>query len=71
MSAVNDFDVWFNKLLKSEKEEVLAHIFKEKITVATEGLYTGPSGKQLIKGMYVGPSGSTNVQTCSGCGRPM
>ncbi|MFM5178573.1 hypothetical protein ACEUAY_03000 [Aeromonas veronii] len=69
MSAVNDFDVWFSKLPKSEQEEVLAHIFKEKVIVATEGIYTGPSGKQLIKGMYVGPYGSTSVQKCSSCGR--
>ncbi len=71
MSAVNDFDVWFNKLLKSEQEKVLAHIFEQKITLATEGIHTGPSGKQLTKGMYVGPSGSTSARICTGCGRPI
>ncbi|MGY3931164.1 hypothetical protein ACW5WU_09845 [Aeromonas encheleia] len=71
MSNKEIFDNWFSGLSKSEQDEILTHIFSTKLTITTEGFFSGPSGKALEKGLFTGPSGFSGRQVCGGCGRPI
>lgn len=67
MSAITDFDRWFNGLNPREKQELLDHIFNRRFVQMNEGLFAGPSG-DLVKGMFAGPAASTQAR-CPTCGR--
>ncbi|EKF9201126.1 hypothetical protein O1B38_003395 [Vibrio cholerae] len=71
MSNKTTFDNWFNKLSKSEQDEIVIHIFSTKLVIANEGFFSGPSGNTLEKGLFTGPSGSSGRQVCGCCGRPL
>ena len=69
MSAVNDFDAWYEKLSLEEKRDVVLHIVNNKFRPLNEGYYGGPSGI-LTRGLYAGPSGQTQTTSrCPVCGK--
>ena len=68
MSAIKDFDVWYEKLTLDEKKEVVLYIINNKFRPLNEGFYGGPSGT-LIRGLFAGPSGQTQSQRCPVCGK--
>lgn len=68
MSAIQEFENWYNRLTERDKSNLLSHILETKITSCNEGVYTGPSG-MVIKGLFAGPSGNSNSDRCPHCGK--
>lgn len=68
MSAIKNFDDWYEKLSPSDQSKILEHILNNKCQVACEGFHAGPHGV-LQKGLFVAPSGSSALKKCPVCGK--
>lgn len=69
MTAIEQFDKWYNQLSQLEKSELISHIISSKLQVCNEGFYTGPTGNMLTKGLYTGPAGQLVSNLCPRCGK--
>ena len=69
MSVNKIFDNWFDKLSSEEKQDLLMHIFENRVA-SMEGFFSAPSG-QVIKGLFTAPTGSLGANTCPVCKRTM
>jgi hypothetical protein len=69
MAANQTFDAWFEKLTSIEKQGIINHILKTKLTLTTEGLYAGPTGELLKKGLFSGPTAPLGSTKCPYCGK--
>ncbi|MFJ5398370.1 hypothetical protein [Pectobacterium sp. CHL-2024] len=68
MSAIEEFDEWYNELPLSVQGEILRHILNNKCQVSCEGFYSGSHGV-LEKGLFVAPSGNSVQNKCPICGK--
>lgn len=69
MTAVQTFDTWYSALTTKEKQEVIEHVFHSKLSLTTEGIFSGPAGEIVKKGFFGGPSGQLGGQKCPYCGK--
>lgn len=69
MSAIENFDKWYANLTENEKSSLLNHIITTKLSLVTEGFFSGPSGMKIQKGLFSGPSGQLVSTVCQYCGK--
>jgi len=69
MSATDTLQAWFNKLSRSEQEEVVKFLYDDRILL-NEGVYFGPHPAILRKGLHCGPVPQVATSNrCPTCGR--
>jgi len=69
MSAIEQFETWYDKLSTKEQKDLLGHILSSKLSIVTEGFHTGPFGDILARGYYSGPAGQSQSISCPYCGK--
>jgi hypothetical protein len=66
--AVSNLKEWFNKLSRSEQEEIVRFLYGGK-ALEIKGLYVGPDPNLVNRGLFCGPQPAPSSSKCPTCGR--